>query len=247
MMSEFIHANFGTTMRNTRKQPLRCRHASSPTVNSFQLLVVVSIMLVMMRNSAEGFSLSPSISCRDLPSPLMSRATPFQSQLNARVSGSDDIDEDEDDKERVLARVRRRRGRGAYADDDLYDDLDDEEYAGSGRSRRNDESVNYAADMLEDEGIFEEMDDEYYDDDDIENDESYDTFSNTVIPNQLLDSIDPDGSAERFSELASDPRFWFDIFLFITVLDFISFIGPRNPFLDLVPEMYTAGLPPPGI
>eukprot|EP00536_Pseudo-nitzschia_multiseries_P005389 jgi/Psemu1/12469/gm1.12469_g len=152
--------------------------------------------------------------------------------------------EDNEDKERVLARVRRRRGRGAYADDDVYDDVDDD---GRRRSRREDESVNYAADMLEDEGIFDEMDDEYYDDDDIENDESYDTFSNTVIPNQLLDSIDPDGSAERFSELASDPRFWFDIFLFITVLDFISFIGPRNPFLDLVPEMYTAGLPPPGI
>lgn len=244
MISEFIYANFVTTARTTKKESSRCRRTSSPTPTSFQLVLMLSMMLAMMQNRAKGFSLSPLISSRDLSSPLTSRATTFQSQLGARVSGSDDIDEDNEDKERVLARVRRRRGRGAYADDDVYDDVDDD---GRRRSRREDESVNYAADMLEDEGIFDEMDDEYYDDDDIENDESYDTFSNTVIPNQLLDSIDPDGSAERFSELASDPRFWFDIFLFITVLDFISFIGPRNPFLDLVPEMYTAGLPPPGI
>jgi hypothetical protein len=107
-----------------------------------------------------------------------------------------------------------------------------------------------AADLLEDEGFFDDMmdDDEDFDEDfDDDDDESYDMFSNTVIPNPLLDSIDPDGSAERFPELAADPRFWFDMFLFIAFLNFISFIGPRNPFPEMIPAMYNAGLPPPGI
>jgi len=203
------------------------------------------MVMALMQNSATVLSFSPSLSSCGPSSLMLPLSKSFQSQLG--VSASDDIVNDDDDKERVLARVRRRRGRGAYADDDDADNDDSVSDSGSRKSRRGDESVNYAADILEDDGIFDEMDDEYYDDDDIENDESYDTFSNTVIPNQLLDSIDPDGSADRFSELASDPRFWFDIFLFITILDFISFIGPRNPFLDVVPEMYTAGLPPPGI
>lgn len=110
-----------------------------------------------------------------------------------------------------------------------------------------------AADMLEDEGFFDDLedyDDEYDDDNDEDyedDDESRDVFSNTVIPNPILDSIDPDGAAERFPELAADPRFWFDMFLFIAFLNFISFIGPRNPFPDIIPAMYTAGLPPPGM
>jgi hypothetical protein len=110
-----------------------------------------------------------------------------------------------------------------------------------------------AANVLEDKGFFDEMDDEYddedFDDDDDsdDDDESYDMFSNTVIPNPLLDSIDPDGAAERFPELAADPRFWLDMFLFIAFLNFISFIGPRNPFPEMIPAMYTAGLPPPGM
>ncbi len=105
-----------------------------------------------------------------------------------------------------------------------------------------------AADMLEDEGFFDDLDDEDNDDEDEDyEDDSDEVFSNTLIPNPILDSIDPDGAAERFPELAADPRFWFDMFLFIAFLNFISFIGPRNPFPEMVPAMYTAGLPPPGM
>ncbi|OEU08480.1 hypothetical protein FRACYDRAFT_249834 [Fragilariopsis cylindrus CCMP1102] len=56
-----------------------------------------------------------------------------------------------------------------------------------------------------------------------------------------------DSTADRFGELASDPWFWWDMFLFISFLNFISFIGPRNPFPEIIPAMYTAGLPPPGL
>ena len=77
--------------------------------------------------------------------------------------------------------------------------------------------------------------DEYYasctfDDDE---DEDLGLFSNVLIDNPILDSIDPDGAAERFPELARDPRFWFDMVLFITFLDLLSTIGPQNTFPDI--------------
>ena len=48
-----------------------------------------------------------------------------------------------------------------------------------------------------------------------------------------LDSIDPDGAADRFPELASDPKFWIDMALFIAVLNFLSSVGPQDPFPSL--------------
>lgn len=219
--------------------PRRCNLSSSPSL-FFQLVLGLSMILgtTIHKNSVDGFSLT-SLTAPSHPTSSMmssSSSSPFQSRLGARGS---DIDDDE--REREFARVRRRKGRGGYADDE------DDGYETDGR---NADSVMDAANMLEDEGFFDEMDDEDYDEDDEddrEDDESYDMFSNTVIPNPLLDSIDPDGAAERFPELAADPRFWLDMFLFIAFLNFISFIGPRNPFPEMIPAMYTAGLPPPGM
>ena len=58
-------------------------------------------------------------------------------------------------------------------------------------------------------------------------------FSNVIIDNPILDQIDPDGAAERFPELVSDPKFWFDMVLFIVFLNFLSSIGPQNTFNDI--------------
>lgn len=180
-----------------------------------------------MAHSADALSLPLQSSSRlSLLSAPQSSSYPMG--LHASRSSFDDDDDDDDDREREFARVRRRRNR--YEDDDRY------EYES--------ESVMDAADILEDEGFFDDLDD--YDDEDYD-DESEEVFSNTLIPNPILDSIDPDGAAERFPELAADPRFWFDMFLFIAFLNFISFIGPRNPFPEMIPAMYTAGLPPPGM
>ncbi len=203
------------------------RNRSSSRLAIFQKLVpLTTILVATLTNCAEAFT-SPSLTASNPSSLVSSRISHFSypSQLSA-------IDNDDDDRERELARVRRRRSR--YEDDDRYET----------------ESVMDAADMLEDEGFFDDLEDyedEYDDEDEDYEDESRDVFSNTVIPNPILDSIDPDGSAERFPELAADPRFWFDMFLFIAFLNFISFIGPRNPFPDMIPAMYTAGLPPPGM
>jgi hypothetical protein len=105
-----------------------------------------------------------------------------------------------------------------------------------------DADVGRAVDRLEARGIFDRYDD---DDDD---DEGYGgIFEDILIPNPILDNIDPDGAAERFPELASDPKFWFEMFLFISFINFVSFIGPRNPFPDLPAVMSKAVLPPPGL
>jgi len=59
-------------------------------------------------------------------------------------------------------------------------------------------------------------------------------FENVILPNPLLDSMDPDGTADRFPELFSDGNFWRDMVLLILFLDFLSAVGPQsNPFPDL--------------
>jgi hypothetical protein len=116
----------------------------------------------------------------------------------------------------------------------IYMVADEDEYAKApiGRRRRRDEQLGRGFAKEEEE----EEDDEYLedDDDDDDDDESYDLFSNVIIDNPLLDSIDPDGAAERFPELARDPKFWLDIFLFICVLDFLSLMGPQDNLPDLL-------------
>lgn len=118
----------------------------------------------------------------------------------------------EDDRERIRIPRRRRRSRIDY-EEEAEEDYEDAYYDG--------------------ESLFDDDDDEEdwdeYDDAEEEND----LFENTVIPNPLLDSIDPDGAADRFPELARDPRFWFDMVLFIAFLNFLSSVGPRDPFPDI--------------
>ena len=207
-----------------------------PSVCFQRMLAASAILVIGMQNSVAGFSVPSLTASRRHISLPTSSLSPVESRLGAKDPTLGD-DADESNREREFARVRRRRG--GYEEEEAYDSYD-----GDTGSRGGD-SVMDAADILEDEGFFDDMDDDIYDDE-FDNDESYDIFSNTIIPNPLLDSIDPDGAAERFPELASDPKFWFDMFLFIAFLNFLSFIGPRNPFPDL-DAMYTAGLPPPGI
>ena len=55
---------------------------------------------------------------------------------------------------------------------------------------------------------------------------------NGIMPNALLDSMDPEGAGERFPELIRDPKFWIDIglfFLLLNVLDNVAVID-SSPF-----------------
>jgi hypothetical protein len=65
-----------------------------------------------------------------------------------------------------------------------------------------------------------------------EEDERDDYSRNGVIPNALLDSMDPEGAGERFPKLIRDPKFWIDIglfFLLLNVLDNVAVID-SSPF-----------------
>jgi hypothetical protein len=164
-----------------------------------------------------------------------------------REDGGDEGDDEDDDD--LLVRVPRRGGRRGRAPWSRADD--GSEAAGSSdasRPRRGGGS----APVLDDDEEEDEEDDYYSDDfdeedDDYDEDEDDDDWSafdpsdidakalleDVVIPNPLLDSIDPDGAADRFPELAKDPKFWIDMALFVAFLNFLSFAGPRDPFPDL--------------
>ena len=133
-----------------------------------------------------------------------------------RLSSRDDENDEGDD----FARVPRRRRRGRF-----YDEEDEEDAFYDAVERKI-----YGENEGSDDG--DDWEEEEEDDDDNE-DEDLGLFSNVLIDNPILDSIDPDGAAERFPELARDPRFWFDMVLFITFLDLISAIGPQNTFPDI--------------
>lgn len=120
-------------------------------------------------------------------------------------------EEDED-----FVRVPRRRQRGR-----LYDDQEDEDAFYNSVGRRIFGSEEF------------DEDDEDWDEDEDEEDEEYGIFSNVLIDNPILDNIDPDGAAERFPELARDPRFWIDMVLFIAFINFLSAIGPQDYFPDI--------------
>ncbi|KAG7342844.1 hypothetical protein IV203_020788 [Nitzschia inconspicua] len=204
---------------------------------AFQALMLASIMI--WYPSVDGFTTrQSSIATRLANAPKnLNEVSGVLTCLMARRFGDFDSkdeeeDDDEDDENRsgIFARVRRRRGRRGYYDDDSDDD------------REVEDDVGRAADQLEARGIFDR-----YDIEKDEEEEGGGIFENVLIPNPILDSIDPDGAAERFPELARDPKFWLDIFLFLAFINFVSFIGPRNPFPDMPALMYKATLPPPGI
>lgn len=96
---------------------------------------------------------------------------------------------------------------GSYFDEE---DEDDREFARirSGRRSR----------TLEKEEMLEQLDevvDDYFNNDDNDDYQG-------IIPNALLDNIDPEGSAERVGELFTDKQFWIDIGLLLLFLNFLD-------------------------
>jgi hypothetical protein len=164
--------------------------------------------------------------------------TPSASPLAAALRNQED--EEDDDDEEDLVRVPRRRRGGAAASERRFNE-DDRDFDDEPSSPRRQGRSSSLYDEEEDDGYDSDFeDDEDFDDDD---DEDWaldlrdiDTaalLENVVIPNPLLDSIDPDGAADRFPELARDPKFWLDMALFIAFLNFLSWAGPRDPYPDL--------------
>ena len=156
---------------------------------------------------------------------------------------NDDNDLEDDPQRFELGRSNRRRTRtlqrDEVVDDDDHDNEDNEIESDKDEFPWNDRFASERTTGTKDNEQFadaddwDEIDDEYeYDIDDDETNR-YDLLENIIIPNPLLDSMDPDGTIERLPELLSDPRFWFDMVLFILFLDFLSFAGPQSdPFID---------------
>ena len=131
----------------------------------------------------------------------------------------DDDDFEDDEKELEYARVRRRGRRNRYLDDEI--DYRDEDYEDQ-RSRRSN---------ARESDQFDYEDDEDEEDDDLFDDES--DFYDGIIPNPILDQIDPDGAIERWSELGSDPKFWRDAFLLLFLLFYGLALEIDNPMTFL--------------
>jgi len=120
------------------------------------------------------------------------------------------------DEEDEFVYVRRRKGRREV---DKYDDPYDSPETTSQDSPQG--GPDWLNDIFEDDTIDADQEDYEEESDDLK-------FQNVVIPNPLLDSIDPYGAGERFPETASDPRFWFDLIVVIVVVNWLASIGSND-------------------
>jgi hypothetical protein len=165
----------------------------------------LSLLVMVLSSTASGFTVSPF------------DAAPCSRQV--AITRRDTVFRASSEDEEELVRVPRRRQRGRFYD------KEEEEEAFYDSVEQN----IYGDDEFDDDD--EDWDED--DDDDDEDDEDYGMFSNVLIDNPILDRIDPDGAAERFPELARDPRFWFDMALFIALLNWLSAVGPQDYFPDI--------------
>ena len=69
-----------------------------------------------------------------------------------------------------------------------------------------------------------ELDDMDISDDEEDDDDDFDG----IIPNNILDQIDPDGVVDRLPELFSDPRFWRDAVVVMLLASYAA-LDPSSP------------------
>jgi hypothetical protein len=163
------------------------------------------------------------------------RATTAARQF--RLAATRGTSRSDDDNDEELVPVRRQRGRKPYYEDD---DITDEEYYGDSRApggRTYERDADYEQDDDDDDEAMKEKGEEFDDalaylDEVLEKWEptEHAPFGKEIVPNALLDNVDPDGAADRFPELARDARFWFELLLLIMFLDFCSVAGPQDAF-----------------
>jgi hypothetical protein len=171
---------------------------------SLLLLLVLSVLFTVS-------AFAPYTSCTSSLRLLQQhKSVPTPRTLQQARGFADDFDDDddeEDDRELVYARRSGRRGReeGAYNDEDTS----------SFGSRKYQDNVEFFD--LDDDDMFED------DFDRKSNDDIYAETYNGIIPNPLLDAMDPDGVYERLGpELFKDWTFWRDMILFAAFLAFFT-------------------------
>lgn len=71
-------------------------------------------------------------------------------------------------------------------------------------------------------------DDDKFDLEDFDSDDDYDDDYDGIIPNNLLDQIDPDGVVDRIPELLRDPKFWRDAVIVLVLASYAT-LDPTSP------------------
>jgi hypothetical protein len=135
--------------------------------------------------------------------------------LYARETNDDD---DDDDRERVKV-PRGARRRRYYDEEEEQDEYYDTTDAADDRYYYKDDENDYNDDDEDEEDEFD-MNFEF---NRVEIDEEYE--ADILIPNPILDNVDPEGASERFGEIAKDPTFWRDLLLVIAVFNFCEYVA----------------------
>ena len=182
---------------------------------------------------ADADAVAAGISCAGKTKSLARKSPLNVLNMNRKM-----IDDDKDD-DFEFARVGKRRGSGRFADDDddYYDDRE-RDSVGSARTGSKDAGTRRKYDDDYDEIDFDNDEEEYdefdsddedeFDDDDDDDDDDYDE----IIPNALLDQIDPDGAIDRLPELFADSKFWKDSAIWF-LLGFVYLLNRfNNPMLN---------------
>lgn len=136
---------------------------------------------------------------------------------------------EEEDEERELVPVPRR-GRGRWFGNEPPEV---ESYSDDRASNQQKRGAYYDEEEQDRRGPYydEEEDEDFYDvyvdddDEDSDDDEEEEYEDDILIPSPLLDNIDPDGAAERFGEIALDPKFLLDVLIFVAVLNFVDYVA----------------------
>mmetsp|Transcript_4394 Transcript_4394/g.9505 ORF Transcript_4394/g.9505 Transcript_4394/m.9505 type:complete len:197 (+) Transcript_4394:100-690(+) len=177
-----------------------------------------SLMIFTLAPAALGVGAFSPQTRHVLPT-CRTRVSQHQSRLYARGDGFDK--DDDDDRDFVYAgRGSGRRGReeGGYYDD---------RQASSASSGRYQDDVEF----------FDLDDDDIFEDGNNRGSDVYDEAYNGIIPNPLLDAMDPDGVYERLGpELFKDWTFFRDLVLFAAFLAFFTgdthFYGTFDPVVE---------------
>lgn len=128
------------------------------------------------------------------------------------------MNDDDDDRERVKVPRGGRRRQKYY---------DEEEFDTSKEERDNRRYYDDEEDYYDDEEEYDDDEEDEFDVDfefdRVELDEEY--AADILIPNPILDNVDPEGAGERFGEIARDPIFWRDLLIVIAVFNFCEYVA----------------------
>jgi hypothetical protein len=197
-------------------------------------MLASTLMLLSLASSklleVDAFSV-PTAAChlRSSTKQLMMKH-PYSATLSSQLCARGIEFDDEEDDDRDLVPVGRRSGRRGREEGGYYDNR--QATTSSGSSSRYQDNVEFFD--LDDDDDDDLFDDEF---DRKQRSDVYEETYNGIIPNPLLDAMDPDGVYERLGpELFRDWTFFRDMALFAAFLAFFTGDTHRYGTFDSVVE-----------